>query len=86
MPQKTRRDPSKITKQSYMMKGADINFVIALAKYLGVSQSEIIHILIDMARKEHGFISKMADKLEERVKKLRDLEKGEEIEEFEEDE
>jgi hypothetical protein len=80
------RDPSKTLKQSFMMKGSDINFIITLAGYLGISQSEVIHILIEMAKEDKKIFSKSADMLEERARKLRILEKGGKIEELEEGE
>jgi len=82
MPRKARKDSSKTMKQSYMMRTADIRLVRTLAKYLGVSQSEVIHTLVDMTRKENGIISRMAEMLEERAKKLRELRTGLDVEEL----
>jgi len=86
MSRKARKDSSKTMKQSYMMRTADIRLVRALAKYLGVSQSEVIHTLVDMTRKENGIISKMAERLEERAKKLRELRTGLDVEVLQEEE
>jgi hypothetical protein len=63
------------------MRRADIIFVRKLSKYLGVTQSEIVRILVDRARSEPGFITKIADELEEKAKQLRKLKTASQIEE-----
>jgi hypothetical protein len=74
VPRGARRDPSKIMKQSYMMRGTDINYVTALARYLGIAQSEALHIIIDRIRNEKKFLDEMKEAVEKtREKQLREL-------------
>jgi predicted ATP-dependent serine protease len=60
-------------KMTYVMEKENVDQVRALAKRLGVTQSEIIECLVELSKDSirDDIINKLADKLEQRAKRLR---------------
>ena len=60
-------------KMTYVMEKENVDQVRVMAKRLGVTQSEIIECLVELSKDSirDDMINKLADKLEQRAKRLR---------------
>ena len=69
--------PKKV-KTSYVIKKTNMVLAKALAKHLGITQSEVIDCLLDMARDDirYALFDRMAENLETKAKKLRRIGKN----------